>query len=80
MMSNDKIQVGTMSEEEYKSYIEKFHDRAYTEQELAEEYNIWSNAYGGVLCSKKGSEDLVLFNKISCPVSDAIFFIKIGGY
>lgn len=80
METNDKVEIGTMTDEEYKSYIEKFHGRAYTEEELRDEFDIVSVAYGGILCSKKNTEDLVLFTKTVSPVSDKIFFVKVGGY
>lgn len=78
--SKNNVQVGVMTSDEYKQYLEKFHGRAYTEEELVQEFNIVSVAYGGILCSKKDTEDLVLFNKAVSPVSDDVFFVKIGGF
>lgn len=79
-MNNDKVQIDVMTEDEYKGYLEKFHGKAYTEEELLKEFEVVSQAYGGILCSKKGTEDLTLFNKAICPVGNASFFVKVGGY
>ena len=76
----EEIEITKLTEDEFKDNLEKFHGRAYTEEELREEFTIESVAYGGILCTKKDTEALVLFNKAISPVSDKAYFIKMGGF
>lgn len=78
--SQEEMEITKLTEDEFKENLEKFHGRAYTEDELREEFIIESVAYGGILCTKKDTEDLILFNKAISPVSDKAYFVKMGGF
>ena len=78
--SQEEIEITKLTEDEFKENLEKFHGRAYTEDELRGEFIIESVAYGGILCTKKDTEDLILFNKAISPVSDKAYFVKMGGF
>ena len=80
MNNLEKDQVKVMTDDNFREELERFYGKAYTEDELKEDYEIVSVAYGGVLCTKKDTDDLVLFNKALSPVSNEYYFIKMGGF
>lgn len=69
-----------IADQDFKEYVEKFHGKAYTQEELDENFNIESTAYGGVLCTRKGSDELVLLNKVVSPTTGEFLFIITGGF
>lgn len=80
MEDSKKEQVKVMTDNDFREELERFHGKSYTEDELRDEFDIVSTAYGGVLCSKKDTEDLILFNKALSPVSNEFYFVKMGGF
>ena len=80
MNNLEKDQVKVMTDDNFREELERFYGKAYTEDELKEDYEIVSVAYGGVLCTKKDTDDLVLFNKALSPVSNEYYFVKMGGF
>lgn len=57
-------------------YITSRVGRLYSEEEICKEYNIESRAYGGLLCSKKSDETLVLFNTVYVGEKDKVYYYK----
>lgn len=80
-LNNENFErVDVIADQDFREYVEKFHGKSYNQEELEESFNIESTAYGGVLCTRKGTEELVLLNKVMSPTGDEVLYIITGGF
>lgn len=55
------------------------YSEVYTLEQLKKKFVIESQAYGGMLCRKKRSDDMILFQQITSPLDEKeVYYIKLN--